>query len=136
MDEHPWTQQPPPQLNGEIWHWELTSVAQLPRVRAELRQLLITATPADADKSLEERFLLAFEELASNGLRHGGRPVRGRVVAAESGLLIEVSDSMALHPPEPAVGRDPALGGLGLYLAARLTTAHGWLVTAGRAYCS
>ncbi|TFV64805.1 ATP-binding protein [Geodermatophilus sp. DF01-2] len=122
-----------------MWHWELDSVAQLPRARAELRQLLRTSAPAEADDALEERVLLTFEELASNGLRHGGKPVQARVVAAENGLLIEVSDAVTERPPTPAVGRDPALGGLGLYLVAGLTAAHGWLATAGRksvwAYC-
>jgi hypothetical protein len=28
--------------------------------------------------------------------------------------------------PAPAVDRDAALGGLGLYLVARLSSAHGW----------
>ena len=139
MNEEIWIERPPPELQGEIRQWELSSVAQLPTVRAELRRLLATSAPADADEGLEDRFLLAFEELASNGLRHGGRPVRARVIAADDGLLIEVSDSVTERPPELAVGRDPALGGLGLYLVARLTSTHGWLVAAGRkcvwAYC-
>jgi hypothetical protein len=33
--------------------------------------------------------------------------------------------------PTPAVGRDPAKGGLGLYLVARLSVAHGWYVDEG-----
>jgi hypothetical protein len=33
--------------------------------------------------------------------------------------------------PAPAVDRDPALGGLGLYLIARLCADYGWSVTAG-----
>lgn len=137
--ERLWDQRPPPEVSGAVWRWELASVAQLPGLRAELRGLLSTAAPAQPDESLEERFLLAFEELASNGLRHGGQPVLARVVAAEDGLLIEVSDAVADRPPEPAVGRDPARGGLGLFLVARLTSAHGWLVDGRRksvwAYC-
>ena len=138
-EEPLWDQRPAPELSGEVWNWELSSVAQLPGVRSELRALLSAAAPAHVDESIEERFLLAFEELASNGLRHGGEPVLARVVATAEGLLVEVSDAVADRPPEPAVGRDPARGGLGLYLVARLTSAHGWLVTAGRksvwAYC-
>jgi anti-sigma regulatory factor (Ser/Thr protein kinase) len=139
MDEQPWAQEPPPDVRGDVWQWELASVAQLPTVRAELRRHLAAFAAVDADDSLEERFLLAFEELASNGLRHGGRPVRARVVGAEGGFLIEVSDAVADRPPRPAIGRDPACGGLGLHLVARLTSTHGWLATAGRksvwAYC-
>src|SRR3954451_15862251 len=33
--------------------------------------------------------------------------------------------------PAPAVGRDPAKGGLGLHLVARLSVAHGWYVDGG-----
>jgi hypothetical protein len=33
--------------------------------------------------------------------------------------------------PVPAVGRDPAQGGLGLHLVARLSVAHGWYVDDG-----
>jgi anti-sigma regulatory factor (Ser/Thr protein kinase) len=107
-------------------------VSQLPTVRSELRALVATIAPVDADSSLEERFLLAFEELASNGLRHGGAPVWARVVAAREGLLTEVSDAATERLPELAVGRDPALGGLGLKLIARLTSAHGWYIRRNR----
>ena len=134
-----WTQRPPPRLGGPSWQWELATTADLHFVRADVRRLVDAATVI-MDDARSERFLLAVEELASNGLRHGGPPVRARVVAAAEGLLIEVSDSEPEHPPELAIGRDPALGGLGLFLVARLTTKHGWLVSAGRkyvwAYCS
>ena len=33
--------------------------------------------------------------------------------------------------PEPSVDRDPALGGMGLHLVARLSVAHGWYVDDG-----
>ena len=33
--------------------------------------------------------------------------------------------------PAPAVDRDPAQGGLGLHLVARLSVAHGWYVDDG-----
>ena len=127
-----WTQQPPPRLGGPTEQWELATPADLHFMRAEVRQL-VDAESVVMDDARCERFLLAVEELASNGLRHGGAPVRARVVAATQGLLIEVSDSDP-HAPEPALGRDPALGGLGLFLVARLTTTHGWLVDAGRKY--
>jgi hypothetical protein len=44
-----------------------------------------------------------------------------------------VVDGAGHAPPSPAVDRDAALGGLGLYLVARLSSAHGWTPTgAGR----
>lgn len=129
-----WAQRMPPPVQADVWKGELSSVAQLPPLRAVLRRLLAVAAPANADDTLEERLLLTFDELASNGLRHGGRPVRAWIRAAEDGFLIEVSDSRTEHPPEPAVGRDPAFGGLGLVLVARLASAHGWHMAAGRKY--
>jgi anti-sigma regulatory factor (Ser/Thr protein kinase) len=112
---------------------ELVTPADLHFMRADVRQL-VDAKSVVMDDARCERFLLAVEELASNALRHGGAPVRARVVAASQGLLIEVSDSHADRAPQPALRRDPTLGGLGLFLVARLTTAVGWLVDAGRKY--
>ena len=48
------------------------------------------------------------------------------VTAGLDGWLLEVSDAAADRPPTPAVGRDAAEGGLGLYLIARLCAVHGW----------
>ncbi|CCH88149.1 Histidine kinase (fragment) [Modestobacter italicus] len=48
------------------------------------------------------------------------------------GWLIDVSDACPDSPPAPAVGRDPALGGLGLHLVARLAAAVGWAADGGR----
>lgn len=138
--EESWAHRPPPAVDGPSWQWDLSSVAQLPRARADLRSLLLSSMASHADESLKERCLLTFEELASNGLRHGCQPVRARVVAAEDGILVEVSDCLPERPPTPDAGRDPALGGLGLPLVARLAAAHGWLAARERkyvwAYCS
>lgn len=48
------------------------------------------------------------------------------------GWLIDVSDGAADQGPLPAVGRDPALGGMGLHLVAELTAGHGWATIASR----
>ena len=40
--------------------------------------------------------------------------------------LVSVSDRSPEVPPIPAKGRDPALGGHGLYLIAQLSLRHGW----------
>lgn len=70
--------------------------------------------------------------MTSNGLRHGRPPVHVVVTTTDAGGLIDVSDGAADTPPAPAVGRDPATGGLGLYLVARLSTAYGWTVQKDR----
>src|SRR5215203_5192166 len=62
---------PPPAFDG--WHWELTSVAELPRVRAQLRRgLAAESGGSPAAEELDEAVVLAFDEMASNALRHGG----------------------------------------------------------------
>ncbi|MDP9392204.1 MAG: ATP-binding protein, partial [Actinomycetota bacterium] len=50
------------------------------------------------------------------------------VVAGSGGWLIDVSDRAPESMPTPAVDRDPAQGGMGLHLVARLSVAHGWYV--------
>lgn len=130
MAQQRWVQRLPPDVDGEVWQWHLTAVPQLPIVRAQLRDRLASAAQFSPEErfELQERCLLAFEELASNGLRHGGVPVWARIVAGAD-LLIEVSDANPAQSPEPAIGRDPALGGLGLHLIPELTAAHGWYIS-------
>ncbi|NEK60099.1 ATP-binding protein [Geodermatophilus sabuli] len=121
-----WPTATPPTAH-EALRWDLADVAELPRVRAELRRHL----PAPDLADLRDRLVLALDEMASNALRHGGGAVRAAVGPTGDGWLIEVSDSNAATPPTPAVGRDPSEGGLGLYLIAELASAHGWFVSAG-----
>ena len=54
------------------------------------------------------------------------------MTGTDRGWLVEVSDARPDRPPTPAVDRDPALGGLGLHLIARLSSSHGWSVTGPR----
>ena len=130
---------PPPAADG--WHWDLTSVAELPRVRAQLRRGLAAdssgspaaeSSGAPAAEELDEAVVLAFDEMASNALRHGGGGVRARVQRTPRAWLIEVRDSAPHTPPQPAVGRDPSQGGLGLYLIAEMADAHGWHLADGQ----
>jgi signal transduction histidine kinase len=76
-----------------------------------------------------ERLELVFEELLSNGLRHGQGQVEVTVNATATGWLLEVIDGAGNTPPTPAIDRDAALGRRGLYLVARLSSAHGWMPT-------
>jgi anti-sigma regulatory factor (Ser/Thr protein kinase) len=113
-------------------HWSLSDVAQLPRIRAELRRHLDRQGRHDQRAAdLRDRLVLALDEMASNALRHGGGGVEAAVREAGSAYLIEVSDQALTDPPMPAVGRDPSEGGLGLYLIAELATSHGWYVRGG-----
>jgi anti-sigma regulatory factor (Ser/Thr protein kinase) len=124
-----WPSRPPlPDGRGEVWRWDLDTIAQLPAARNALRSLLGGHRNTDDEDASGERLVLAFDELASNALRHGECPVVATVVAGSGGWLLDVSDRARESLPEPAVDRDPALGGMGLHLVARLAVAHGWYV--------
>ena len=98
---------------------------------AGLRRRLRTALddgilPTGSDDG--ERLLLVVEELVSNALRHGRSPVHLHITAHARGWVTAVSDAAADQPPVPALDRDPAQGGMGLSLVARLGRVHGWEV--------
>ena len=121
-----WPSSPPPPAE-DGWTWELSHVAELPKVRSELRRGLAAQSSGDQEAAdLDEAVVLAFDEMASNALRHGGGGVTARVLRTPDAWLVEVRDANALQPPQPAVGRDPSQGGLGLYLIAEMANAHGW----------
>jgi anti-sigma regulatory factor (Ser/Thr protein kinase) len=130
--EPAWPSAAPPPAS-EALGWELSDIAELPRVRAELRRF-VTAEYPDAPPPLAElldQLVLALDEMASNALRHGGGGVRAAVRTTPTSWLIEVCDRNHSRPPTPAVGRDPSEGGLGLYLIADLASEHGWYVRDG-----
>ena len=132
MSRQTWPLCPLPDGRGEVWRWNLGTVAELPAARSGLRaRLSDVGLPATADDSAAERLVLAFDELASNALRHGESPVVATVIAGSGGWLLDVSDRAPHTMPAPAVDRDPAQGGLGLHLVARLSVAHGWYVDGG-----
>ncbi len=124
-----WPVRPLPDGRGDVWRWDLGAVDELPAARAALRARLgAVGFPDDDADTSGERLVLAFDELASNALRHGKSPVVATVVAGSGGWLLNVSDRAPGTMPSPAVDRDPAQGGLGLHLVARMAVAHGWYV--------
>ena len=124
-----WPLRPLPDGRGEVWRWDLGGLSELPAARSVLRgRRDDVGFPRDPDDPAAERLILAFDELASNALRHGESPVVATVVAGSGGWLLDVSDRAPDSMPSPAVDRDPAQGGLGLHLVARLAVAHGWYV--------
>jgi signal transduction histidine kinase len=131
-----WPSAAPPPAEPAL-AWDLHEIAELPRVRAELRRHSLahpnTRSTADPETAadLRDQLILALDEMASNALRHGGGAVRAAVRLTADAYLIEVSDQAAAAPPTPAVDRDPSEGGLGLYLIAEMSSAHGWYVGDG-----
>lgn len=125
-----WPSASPPEATAAL-HWELHEVAELPRVRADLRRHATRDVAEPIHPDLLDQLVLALDEMASNALRHGGGSVTVSVQRTSDAYLVEVSDAATSAPPAPAVGRDPSEGGLGLYLIAELSTRHGWYVSDG-----
>ena len=124
-----WQSAPRPSGFREHWCQELHSLAELAKLRARLRATL-TGSPTVVHPESEhwsERLVLIADELTSNALRHGGAPVATALSSAGGQWLLTVSDSSVEVPPKPAEGRDPGLGGFGLYLVADLAVQHGWV---------
>jgi hypothetical protein len=112
----------------ELWCQEMHSLGELAKLRARLRAAL-TGRPTVERPEREhwsERLVLIADELTSNALRHGGAPVAAALSRFGQDWMIAVSDSSTEVPPTPAQGRDPGLGGFGLYLVADLAVRHGW----------
>jgi two-component sensor histidine kinase len=122
-----------PESFGQVWCQELHSLAELARLRSRLRLTLTgSATVLHPEREhWSERLVLIADELTSNALRHGGAPVATALRRSGSNWLLAVSDASSDMPPAPAQGRDPGLGGFGLYLVADLSAQHGWYAERG-----
>jgi len=132
MGKLAWPLRPLPDGRGEVWRWDLQGLAQLAAARAGLRSRLgVVGSPVPDEDTAGERLVLAFDELASNALRHGESPVVATVVAGCGGWLLDVSDRAPETMPAPVLDRDPAQGGMGLQMVARMSVAHGWYVDEG-----
>ncbi|WP_456586074.1 ATP-binding protein [Blastococcus sp. SYSU DS0973] len=128
-----WQSARPPHAFTEVWCQQLSSLGELAGLRARLRASM-TGRPAVLHPERDhwsERLVLIADELTSNALRHGGAPVAAVLGRAGDEWLIAVRDSKADVAPTPAQGRDPGLGGFGLYLVADLSVAHGWFADPG-----
>jgi len=136
MTEAAWARRPLPTPLSDarlLGRWAPATPAALTATRWDLSARLHDgARPPRTDEGAVERLLLVYEELASNALRHGRPPVRIELTTYGTWWLLDVSDAAPDRPPAPAIDRDPAAGGLGLHLVARLCGARGWTVTDGR----
>jgi anti-sigma regulatory factor (Ser/Thr protein kinase) len=132
MTTDPWPQAPVPGTVGTGKQWQVSSPAQLYHLRADLRaHLRSCACDHDGAEPVSERILLVVDELTTNGLRHGLPPVTACIVATVDSWLIVITDLCTGQHPQLAVGRDRALGGMGLQLVADLSSARGWTLADG-----
>jgi hypothetical protein len=131
-----WGHRPPPALEGKValvGHWTPGTPAELTRCRQRLAgALAVEEAGGSVAAGAVERLLLVFEETGSNALRHGRPPVSITLTRSDRYWLLQVSDAAVDAAPEPALDRDAALGGLGLYVVARVCGAHGWFVDGPR----
>ncbi|PRY48404.1 histidine kinase-like protein [Geodermatophilus tzadiensis] len=109
-----------------LWQCAPATASELTDSRARLRERLADGGPAAPGEERLDLLMLAYEELGSNALRHGLPPVEITVTLSCGTWVLDVSDGAPGREPTPAVDRDPAAGGLGLHLVARLAAAHGW----------
>jgi hypothetical protein len=133
MDDEIWPRQPCPEVTGSVFESSISRLIDMRAMRAQLRTWI--ADPRRAFLALGagvEDLLVIVDELASNGLRHGRAPVHVCAVQTAGCLLLDVSDGDWRRGPEPAYGRDPVHGGMGLRMIAHLTVDRGWTVTGGR----
>jgi serine phosphatase RsbU (regulator of sigma subunit) len=129
-DQDLWARRPPPARtpgSSVLGRWSPRTPADVTAHRLQLAEAASAVARPSAEAA--ERLELVFEELVSNGVRHGQGLVEVTVSATGTGWLLEVVDAAGNTPPIPAIDRDAALGGLGLYLTARLSSAHGWTPT-------
>jgi anti-sigma regulatory factor (Ser/Thr protein kinase) len=93
---------------------------------ASLRRALaaeLAGVPADSD--VVQDFLLAVDEMTSNALRHGGRPIDLRLWIGADRIVCTIGDrGTGWDDPfagyGPAHGEDLSRGGMGLWLARQL----------------
>lgn len=118
---------PVPRRQGTGWECRLPSASAAAQVRRELRGRLQRASAAGhCTPDAAEDLLLAFEELTSNAFRHGAGAVDVTIAAAAGGWLLVVGDEAGDRPPARVVGRDRALGGMGLEMVQGLAADFGW----------
>ncbi|SNR90552.1 Anti-sigma regulatory factor (Ser/Thr protein kinase) [Geodermatophilus saharensis] len=105
----------PPALAAE-------DVTDLIGLRHTIRRVL---SAVDGPADVVEDFLLAVDEMTSNGTRHGRRPVGLRLWTAPGRLVCTIRDA-GPGPTDPFAGYGPAhgedlsAGGMGLWLARQL----------------
>lgn len=129
-DSGTWARSPRPTRSANartLGRWSPARAADITAGRLQLCAALHDGMrPPSATEAAVEQLVLVFEELVSNGVRHGRPPIEVVVTATGDCWVLEVFDAAGGTMPTPDPERDPALGGLGLALVALVSAAHGW----------
>jgi serine/threonine-protein kinase RsbW len=122
---------PPPSATA-MHQWLLTGYAELPLLRASLRQALDTQTeiPRKELDDVAERMAIVATELATNALRHARSPAVVRLSRTKSAFVLDVADEQPSVPPVPAEARPTGTGGRGLQIIQALASDTGWYTAA------
>jgi anti-sigma regulatory factor (Ser/Thr protein kinase) len=109
-------------LEATVPRLHASHVADFASLRRALAAELATVP---ADEELLQDFLLAVDEMTSNALRHGGRPVDLRLWIGSERVVCTIGDhGSGWDDPfagyGPAHGDDLSQGGMGLWLARQL----------------
>ncbi|MFF7457023.1 ATP-binding protein [Kitasatospora sp. NPDC008115] len=101
-------------------------LAARPGITAEARARTADWLDDTTERAVVTDVVLLVSELVTNAVRHTGGP--GTLLLARGGSLlrIEVTDSSPRPPRSRRPRRPEDLGGLGLFLLARLTRRWGW----------
>ena len=113
-----WAHAPPPATRSPGQTWRLVDLRDLSLIRRQAREFLARsathARRAAEHEDAVERAITAFDELASNALRHGRPPASVELFDDEQSWLIMAVDAATTVIPVPAVDRPGELGGFGL----------------------
>lgn len=112
--------------------WLLAGYAELPSLRASLRQVLDTQTeiPRKELDDLAERMAIVATELATNALRHAQSPAVVRLGRTKTAFVLDVADEEPSVPPVPTQARPTGTGGRGLQITQALASDTGWYTVA------
>jgi anti-sigma regulatory factor (Ser/Thr protein kinase) len=123
----------PPGGKVQLGQWALETFAELRLLRASLRRTLTgeVAAGGGAPDNVPDRMVVIATELAANAMAHAKPPTTVRLFRTESTLILDVADNDPWIVPQFAAEHPSRAGGLGMFLARKLSDDIGWYVADG-----
>lgn len=109
-----------------LGQWQMSHVGELADLRARAAAAASGAGPARPGRAAEHLLVLVVSELAANGLKYGTPPLVVSLYGTDEGWLVDVRDGNGDHPPVLRAPARGSLGGHGLRIIGRASTAWGW----------